>query len=582
MPLFVTLVAVRQPQWYPVHDEALAELKVRDVWSRHPPLVGLAGRIGKIGEEQGSHPGPLAFYVMAVPHRLLGDSSWGFQASTVLLQASAVGVALWLAHRRGGLRFTLAVAAALAVLMRAYGAGVLAEPWLPYLPLVWFVVFLLAIWAVLDRDLLALPAVVLAGSLCAQTHVSYGLVVGAGVTIAGVAAVRQLWLGRGREPDPTRRRDRWTVAAAATLGLLAWLPPLADQLGSGQGNLTRILAHFRSPPEAPFGMAKGFELLLVLLDPWRLVANRGPIDGFPTTGSVLPGAALLLGLAGAAVVAWRLGLRSLLRLQLLLGATVGMAGLSLGRIIGPAWNYLTLFVWSLTALVLLAVLWSGAAALGRARPRLPVVGVGTAGAVVVLVVAASLLAFDGARVDPPSPRLSRLVAAMAPGTAAGLARGDLPGGGRAGRYLVTYTDPVNSGYPTFGLLDELDRRGFDVGFAPYFRAAVGAHRVVRPGDATGEIHVAVGRDIGVWRARRGAVEVAYHDPRSAADRAEQRRIEAELARALGVDRGAGPAPGIEDPPVASPDPRVRSLQVDARARLAEIGLPTAVFVAPAT
>jgi len=556
-----------------VADDAFAELKVRDVWGSDRPLVGLAGRFGEIGEDQGSHPGPLVFYVMAVPHRLLGGTAWALQASTLMVQALAVAAALWLARRRSP-RFALAVTAALAVLMASLGAGVLTEPWLPYLPILWFFVFLLAVWAVLDHDLLALPVAVLTGSLCVQTHVSYGAVVAAGLVLAGVAASRQLASARSR-PD-LARRDRGAVGAAAAFGVLAWLPPIADQLGSRRGNLTIVLTHFRHPPEASLGWRDGIDRLLVLLDPWQLVANRAPVTGFPANGSVLPGVGLLAALAGSAVLARSLGRPSLLRLHLLLGVTTVVAGLSLARIIGPAFTYLTLFVWSLTALVLLAVLWTGAVAIGRICPPAAVTRVGTVAALVVLVAAASLLAVDGSRVEPPLPRLSKLVGSMTPGTADGLASGELPGGGRAGRYLVTYSDPVDNGYPTFGLLDELERRGFTVGLGPYYRAAVGEHRVMRPGDATAEIHVAVGPDIDVWRARPGAVEVLYHDPRSLPERAEQRRLEAALALALHHAGVGGPG----NPPPTTDSHQVSRLRSSLRSRVIATGLPVAVFVAP--
>ncbi|MDQ3147630.1 MAG: hypothetical protein M3R01_11995, partial [Actinomycetota bacterium] len=61
VPLVVALVALRQPRWYPVLDMAQTELRVRDVSSADPPLIGLAGRIGKLGQ-QGSHPGPFSFW----------------------------------------------------------------------------------------------------------------------------------------------------------------------------------------------------------------------------------------------------------------------------------------------------------------------------------------------------------------------------------------------------------------------------------------------------------------------------------------------------------------------------------------
>ena len=105
-------------------------MRVRDVGSSHPPLVGLTGRIGSVGD-QGSHPGPLSFYALWPFYQLFGAGSWGLEAASVALQVAAIGVLLWIANRRGGLGLVLAVAAGLAVLLRAYGAVLLTQPWNP-------------------------------------------------------------------------------------------------------------------------------------------------------------------------------------------------------------------------------------------------------------------------------------------------------------------------------------------------------------------------------------------------------------------------------------------------------------------
>ena len=67
----------------------------------------------------------------------------------------------------------LGVATVLAVLTTGYGTVTLTEPWNPYLPVLPWLVFLLAVWAVACGDLVLLPVVVLAGTFCAQTRVPY-------------------------------------------------------------------------------------------------------------------------------------------------------------------------------------------------------------------------------------------------------------------------------------------------------------------------------------------------------------------------------------------------------------------------
>src|SRR6185503_17993285 len=116
----VALVALARPRWFPILDLAQTEMRLRDVFSAHPPLIGLPGRIGTF-QHQGSHPGPLSFWVLAPFYRLFGSSSWAVQAATASVSAIAVGLALVLARRRGGARLVWGIAAVLAVVTYFYG-----------------------------------------------------------------------------------------------------------------------------------------------------------------------------------------------------------------------------------------------------------------------------------------------------------------------------------------------------------------------------------------------------------------------------------------------------------------------------
>jgi hypothetical protein len=177
LPLIVGVGVLHYPRWYPLFDVAQTELRIRDVWSRHPPLIGLVGRLGN-PNEPGSHPGPLSFWLLWPVWRLLGASAWGMRVATGALNILAMGAVVWMAQRRGGLRLALAVTLMLGVLAAAFG-GALLEPWNAYLPVLWWVTFQVAIWGVLCYDLALLPLAVFAGSFCVQTHVSYlGLVPG--------------------------------------------------------------------------------------------------------------------------------------------------------------------------------------------------------------------------------------------------------------------------------------------------------------------------------------------------------------------------------------------------------------------
>ena len=123
-----------------------------------------------------------------------------------MINVAAFVVAVWIAGRCGGRRLVLGVGAFLAVATAWYGAGVLTQPWNPYLPLVTFLVALLATWAVLEGRTIMLLPLVAAASSCAQTHVPYLTL---GVALCASPSAR--WPGAGGASGPRRPR-RWMVA----------------------------------------------------------------------------------------------------------------------------------------------------------------------------------------------------------------------------------------------------------------------------------------------------------------------------------------------------------------------------------
>lgn len=598
VPLAVALAALHSPRWYPLLDLAQTELRVRDVGTGDSPLVGLAGRIQAYGE-QGSHPGPLSFWSLAVFYRLFGASSWALQAASVMLHLLAMGGILAVAYRRGGARMALAFGALLAVLTHAYGSGTLTEAWNPYMPVLWWLLFLVAIWSVLCDDLAMLPVAVFAGSFCLQTHISYLGLVGAmaGLAVAAVAFVT--WRRRRDDPGALGPVLRWGAAAAA-LGVVLWIPPVIDQLTNDPGNASMIVENFRHPSDDPIGMGAAGEMLGVHLNLWRLLAGDGAV-----TGSVVPGVLLLVVWAAAAAVAWRLRHAVLLRLHAVCAVALVLGLISLSRVFGGTWYYLALWAWGITGLMLVAIVWTVAAALtsrgvpagavpdgpgavpdgpgtqGATAGRRALAGTGALAA--VLVVWTALFTADATSAEIPVASQSRQLSRLAPGTIAALDGGtldgaDVPGGGRDGRYVVTWNDPVAIGATGFGLLLELEREGFDVGVPEFHATGAVPHRVLDPQDATAEVHLGVGSDVERWRADPQAVEVATA-PKTEAELARYAEIRArivdELTRA-GLDDLIG---DIDDALMAvAIDPRLSPELQGMFEDLAEVGQPAAVFV----
>ena len=287
--LFVLGLAVlARHRWIPMLDDAVVEWSVRDVFSRHPPLVSIASRIGRL-QRLGHHPGPLQFYLMAPVYRALGSSSWALQASAAAVNVLAVAVGTWIASRTGRKGVIVAITM-FAALVLGIGFDRLLDPFPAYSAPMWFATFLLAGWAVLEGRNVGLPVLAFAGSFCAQTHIGYLGIVGVlGAFVVGWALV-------------TRRAGllRWLVTAAA-VGLVLWLPPLVEQAVHSPGNLSQIWLSFRHPDRGLVGFGRSARLLLTHFDPWWIVRGtpvaRGVGSG-PSVTDMLPGVVLFLAWLG--------------------------------------------------------------------------------------------------------------------------------------------------------------------------------------------------------------------------------------------------------------------------------------------
>lgn len=132
-PLVLAAIWLAWKPWAPTLDMAMTELRVRDVGTTQTPLIGLPGRIGNF-PDQGSHPGPWSFYLVAPFYWVSGRRAWGLEFASAMLNAVALGVAVWLGHRLHRAKGVVLVAAIGAVAVRGYGLSVLTHPWNPYFP----------------------------------------------------------------------------------------------------------------------------------------------------------------------------------------------------------------------------------------------------------------------------------------------------------------------------------------------------------------------------------------------------------------------------------------------------------------
>ncbi|RLE18095.1 MAG: hypothetical protein DRJ50_13360, partial [Actinobacteria bacterium] len=245
IPFIVAAVHLATQKWYPVLDLAMTEFRVRDVGGRHTPLIGLPGRIGEF-PDQGSHPGPLSFYLVAISYRLLGSAAWAMLVGALAIGVTSITACVLIARRLGGYWLQGGVVVLLLVVIQGYGFGVLSQPWNPYIPLLPWMAVLLATWAVLAGDNKVLWVGAVFGSLCAQTHLPYVALAG-GVVALSIAVVGWRWWRA-----EAGGQDRAEVGRALAVGVIArlasWVRVAIDQFFGSQ-NLSMIIDYFRNPPE---------------------------------------------------------------------------------------------------------------------------------------------------------------------------------------------------------------------------------------------------------------------------------------------------------------------------------------------
>jgi hypothetical protein len=318
---------------------------------------------------------------------------------------------------------------------------------------------------------------------------------------------------------------------------------------------------------------------------WAGLAHQVVETGsFISTASAWRGGITLAVWIVAAVVAWRVGSSALRALHVTVAIALGLGILSMVRIFGRPWFYLTLWAWGVTTVMAGAIAWTALAWWkGRARTRATAgaarVGL-AAGAAALVVSVASTASFAGA--EHPEERISKAVGALAAPTYQAVVDGVGAATGEDGVYLVRWSDAADIGSPGYGLLNELERRGLDVAADEIFHVQVTDHRVRPRAEATAQIHLATGGYVDAWRDVSDAVEVAAYDPRSDAERAEYRDARGRLVERMQSEGLADLVPSVDTNLFGlSIDDRLSPADQADLTRLLDLGQPMVVFIAPA-
>jgi hypothetical protein len=478
-PFVVGVVRVLFVHWTPVGDWALLELRSRNVGGSHTPLVGPYSRFGW------SHPGPLLFYVLAIPYRLLGSRPSGMLLAALLVNGASVAGIVLLAGRRGGRVLLVAATIAVVLLCRALGADFLRDPWNPNLTVLPFAVLIFLAWSIMCADTWMLPVAVVVASFVVQSHIGYaamvGVVLGGAIAWRLIAVVRQRIAGVDAHP----RRAAAIVGVTVALAALAWLPSAVDQ--ARDGNLRAIYNFFRRPQPTPSLDTALRVVGRALTFPGAWISGYEGVrtsDFTSVASGVFVPLALLALLAGLVVTVRRRDGDAAALLALV--AAVLLAGVySVSHISGPLAAYLVRWLLVLGMLSWLAAAWTLWPVLSRVRLDRSARGarVALVGAVIAAaVVPAAMSVDDAVRDRGPWYRVGLVERDLARETVAHLSRDGHP----------VLLESRDEHWFTWGLAPRLEAAGIAVAARPSDALYFGRHRAGLARDARFAVVVVVG------------------------------------------------------------------------------------------
>jgi hypothetical protein len=447
-PLVVSAVALAFAvggDYRPAGDVAIVEMTSRAVGD-HWPLVGNHSRDGW------HHPGPAMLYVLALPYRLLGSTTIALPVGALAINGASVAGMAVVARRRGGTPLMLITLLGCALVMRSFGPEQLRVPWHAWVTVLPYGLLVFLTWALACGDRWALPVAVLVGSFVAQTHVGY-LALALPLVAFGAA-----WLLASHRRDLARLRA--PSLCALGVAVLAWLPPIIDQLTYDPGNATVLVRWFRES-------GNNGEESHTLLEGWRVVSAQyaaapewlvgtRPVniiqEPIYASDAVVPVLLAVVALAVAVLGRRRVSQSGQLVAVWAVASVVGIVAAS--RTLGPLYAYR--FGWGrmLGMVAGVIVAWAGWRAVTERRPALerrvlrPIAVVGIA----VLAVVGSVA---HVRAGVPQERESATVSELAPSVLAAVPPGD-------GEVVVQGIGFLGVSYAS-GLVLNLERHGIDAG-----------------------------------------------------------------------------------------------------------------------
>lgn len=240
LPVFTAVFRHSVGGWVPDGDDAWVARRTMQVVSTSPPLIGQESTASDEPTESGlNHPGPVSYYVMAVPYAASGWSpiglivGAGFIVGVAMVCAVAMG---WCVLQERG---ALGVGIALALISVRLGQEWLVRPTSSALVAIPLGAGLLGLWAYLRGSRSGFFVALGLGTFAMQT--SLVVLPMAGALVLATLVVVVVKFVRTREL-PVHGWSWLFIAAVAAV----WIPPLIDQFTRQPGNLADLLHYLYS------------------------------------------------------------------------------------------------------------------------------------------------------------------------------------------------------------------------------------------------------------------------------------------------------------------------------------------------
>jgi hypothetical protein len=304
--------------YQPVSDNALIELRARDVLTGDHPFLGTWSSASVSSGIDVNHPGPLLFELVTIPLRLFGGAA-GIAIGVMVLHVAMVWTVGWVSHRVGGQTAAISAMTITALLVWTLGSELLYDPWQPNVLVLPFWAFMCTVWAIVAGQTALFPLACGIGSFAMQTHLGYLFIV---PILLGFAAV-MVW-----RATPFRHELRRPALQSVGVILVLWAQPLWEQfLGPGRGNLGRVITagtgggdDYEPVESTRTGVALGVRILgsVLALPPWwgrpgyddsipgsqQTVTPEGLEIEAPGLTTLLPALIGLIALVGVLAAGW--------------------------------------------------------------------------------------------------------------------------------------------------------------------------------------------------------------------------------------------------------------------------------------